>query len=95
MYLLYNNKNKNKYSYMEILKLVDGIGYIMPQDDLVSLQINDVTTISIYISLDGYTYVPLKEGISIDEQSIINLTDCQIGIYIKVVSSNDIEIKYM
>lgn len=80
---------------MEILKLIDGVGYIMPQDDLVSLQVNDVTTISLYISLDGDNYVPLQEGISISEPSIINLADCQIGMYIKVVSSNDIEIKYM
>ncbi len=84
---------------MKELILVDNNGKLEAIANIKSekamLQIEGATTIDLYISVDGNTFVEHTTGIEITDTDILNLVNCKFMMWLKVVSSNNVGIKLL
>lgn len=71
------------------------IGLMQANSTEVSIQIKGSTTISIEVSVDGETYIPYGDSIEIKDKDIINITSIKFGMMLKIVSTNNVEIKVL
>lgn len=71
------------------------IGLMQANSTEVSIQIKGSTTISIEVSVDGETYIPYGDFIEIKDKDIINITSIKFGMMLKIVSTNNVEIKVL
>ena len=65
------------------------------KSDTAMLQVNGATTLDLWVSVDGETYILHTSGISISDPDIINLVNCRFMMFLKVVSTNNVDIKLL
>lgn len=84
---------------MTKLELVDNNGMFEAVVNLKSekamLQVEGDTTINLLISIDGEDWVTHTENISINGIDIINLVNAKFMMYLKIQSTNNVEINLL
>lgn len=84
---------------MKVLNLIEKNGSYEAVTNIKAetamLQVNGATTIDLWVSVDGETYILHTSGISIADPDIINLVNCKFMMFLKVVSTNNVDIKLL
>ena len=78
------NQNNDKFESVINLK-----------SEKVMLQIEGATTINLYASVDGETWIEHTSGITITDTDIINIVNAKFMMYLKIESSNNVTIKIL
>lgn len=78
------NQNNDKYEAIINLK-----------SEKIMLQVESTTTINLYVSVDGETWIEHTSGIAITDTDIINIVNAKFMMYLKIESSNNVTIKIL
>ena len=68
---------------------------VNPKSETVMLQVKGATVLSILISVDGITYVEHTSNINITNTDIVNIVNAKFMMYLKIQSTNNVEIKIL
>lgn len=78
------NQNNDKYEAIINLK-----------SEKIMIQVEEATTINLYVSVDGETWIEHTTGIVITDTDIINIVNAKFMMYLKIESSNNVTIKIL
>lgn len=78
--------NQNNGKFESILNL---------KTEKLMIQIEGATTINLYVSVDGVTWIEHTSGITITDTDIINIVNAKFMMYLKIESSNNVTIKIL
>lgn len=78
--------NQNNDKFESILNL---------KSEKIMLQVESATTINLYVSVDGETWIEHTSGIAIIDTDIINIVNAKFMMYLKIESSNNVTIKIL
>lgn len=78
------NQNNDKYEAIINLK-----------SEKIMLQVESATTINLYASVDGVTWIEHTSNITITDTDIINIVNAKFMMYLKIESSNNVTIKIL
>lgn len=78
------NQNNDKYEAIINLK-----------SEKIMLQVEEATTINLYASVDGETWIEHTSGIAITDTDIINIVNAKFMMYLKIESTNNVTIKIL
>lgn len=65
------------------------------KSEKIMLQIEGATTINLYASVDGETWIEHTSNINIADTDIINIVNAKFMMYLKIESSNNVTIKIL
>lgn len=68
---------------------------VNPKSETVMLQVKGATVLSLLISVDGITYVEHTSNINITNTDIVNIVNAKFMMYLKIQSTNNVEIKIL
>lgn len=78
------NQNNDKFESIINLK-----------SEKIMLQVESATTINLYVSVDGVTWIEHTSNIDIADTDIINIVNAKFMMYLKIESSNNVTIKIL
>lgn len=78
------NQNNDKFESIINLK-----------SEKIMIQVEGATTINLYVSVDGETWIEHTSGIAITDTDIINIVNAKFMMYLKIESSNNVSIKIL
>lgn len=78
------NQNNDKYEAIINLK-----------SEKIMLQVESATTINLYVSVDGKTWIEHTSGIAITDTDIINIINAKFMMYLKIESTNNVTIQIL
>ena len=78
--------NQNNGKFESILNL---------KTEKLMIQIEGATTINLYVSVDGVTWIEHTSNITITDTDIINIVNAKFMMYLKIESSNNVTIKIL
>lgn len=78
--------NENNGKFESILNL---------KSEKLMIQIEGATTINLYASVDGVTWIEHTSNITITDTDIINIINAKFMMYLKIESSNNVTIKIL
>lgn len=65
------------------------------KSEKVMLQIEGATSLTLYASVDGETWIEHTSGITITDTDIINIVNAKFMMYLKIESTNNVTIKIL
>lgn len=65
------------------------------KSEKVMLQIEGATSLTLYASVDGKTWIEHTSGITITDTDIINIVNAKFMMYLKIESTNNVLIKIL
>jgi hypothetical protein len=65
------------------------------KSEKVMLQIEGATSLTLYASVDGETWIEHTSNIDIVDTDIINIVNAKFMMYLKIESSNNVTIKIL
>lgn len=65
------------------------------KSEKLMIQIEGATTINLYASVDGETWIEHTSNINIADTDIINIVNAKFMMYLKIESSNNVTIKIL
>lgn len=78
--------NENNGKFESIINL---------KSEKIMLQVESATTINLYVSVDGETWVEHTSGITIADTDIINIVNAKFMMYLKIESTNNVPVKIL
>lgn len=78
------NQNNDKYESVINLK-----------SEKVMLQIEGATSLTLYASVDGETWIEHTSNITITDTDIINIINAKFMMYLKIESTNNVPVKIL
>lgn len=78
--------NENNGKFESILNL---------KSEKIMIQVEEATTINLYVSVDGETWIEHTSGITITDTDIINIVNAKFMMYLKIESTNNVTIKIL
>lgn len=78
--------NQNNDKFESILNL---------KSEKIMLQVESATTINLYVSVDGVTWIEHTSNIDIADTDIINIINAKFMMYLKIESTNNIPVKIL
>ena len=78
--------NENNGKFESILNL---------KSEKIMIQVEGATTINLYVSVDGVTWIEHTSGITITDTDIINIVNAKFMMYLKIESTNNVTIKIL
>lgn len=78
--------NENNGKFESILNL---------KSEKIMLQVESATTINLYVSVDGETWIEHTSGITITDTDIINIVNAKFMMYLKIESTNNVPVKIL
>lgn len=78
--------NQNNDKFESILNL---------KSEKIMLQVESATTINLYVSVDGETWIEHTSGITITDTDIINIVNAKFMMYLKIESTNNVPVKIL
>ncbi len=78
--------NENNGKFESIINL---------KSEKIMIQVEEATTINLYVSVDGETWIEHTSGIAITDTDIINIVNAKFMMYLKIESSNNVSIKIL
>lgn len=65
------------------------------KSEKVMIQIEGATTINLYASVDGETWIEHTSNIDIADTDIINIVNAKFMMYLKIESTNNVPVKIL
>jgi hypothetical protein len=65
------------------------------KSEKILIQIEGATSLTLYASVDGETWIEHTSGIAITDTDIINIVNAKFMMYLKIESSNNVPIKIL
>ena len=65
------------------------------KSEKIMFQIEGATTINLYASVDGETWIEHTSNINIADTDIINIVNAKFMMYLKIESTNNVPIKIL
>lgn len=65
------------------------------KSEKVMIQIEGATTINLYASVDGETWIEHTSNINIADTDIINIVNAKFMMYLKIESTNNVPVKIL
>lgn len=78
------NQNNDKFESIINLK-----------SEKAMIQIEGATTINLYVSVDGETWIEHTSNIDITDTDIINIINAKFMMYLKIESTNNVPVKIL
>lgn len=78
--------NQNNDKFESILNL---------KSEKIMLQVESATTINLYVSVDGVTWIEHTSNIDIADTDIINIVNAKFMMYLKIESTNNVPVKIL
>ena len=78
------NENNGKFEYILNLK-----------SEKAMIQIEGATSLTLYASVDGVTWIEHTSNIDIADTDIINIINAKFMMYLKIESTNNVTIKIL
>lgn len=78
--------NENNGKFESILNL---------KSEKLMIQIEGATSLTLYASVDGVTWIEHTSNINITDTDIINIVNAKFMMYLKIESSNNVTIKIL
>lgn len=78
--------NQNNGKFESILNL---------KSEKIMIQVEEATTINLYVSVDGETWIEHTSNITITDTDIINIINAKFMMYLKIESTNNVPVKIL
>ena len=78
--------NENNCKFESIINL---------KSEKIMIQIEGATSLTLYVSVDGETWVEHTSGITIADTDIINIVNAKFMMYLKIESTNNVPVKIL
>lgn len=78
--------NENNGKFESILNL---------KTEKLMIQVESATTINLYVSVDGVTWIEHTSNITITDTDIINIVNAKFMMYLKIESTNNVPVKIL
>lgn len=78
--------NQNNGKFESIINL---------KSEKIMLQVESATTINLYVSVDGETWIEHTSNIDITDTDIINIINAKFMMYLKIESTNNVPVKIL
>lgn len=78
--------NENNGKFESIINL---------KSEKIMIQIEGATSLILYASVDGETWIEHTSGIAITDTDIINIVNAKFMMYLKIESTNNVPVKIL